>query len=163
MPQLDPTFYPTQLFWLVVIFTLLFLVVWKVALPRIADIRDTRRTRIDTDLEKAGKLKEEAEDVLAAYERSLAEATAKAQGVHRSVADELLAERNRRLDEVSQSMAARLREAEAGIAAEEKRAAKEISTVSAELVQLATEQLGTGKTTKKDASAAVKAALEGAS
>ena len=51
MPQLDPTFYTTQLFWLIVIFTLLFLVVWKVALPRIANIREARRTRIDADLE----------------------------------------------------------------------------------------------------------------
>ncbi|HAA93387.1 MAG TPA: F0F1 ATP synthase subunit B', partial [Rhodospirillaceae bacterium] len=117
MPQLDPTFFPTQLFWLVVIFTLLFLIVWKVALPRIAGIRETRRTRIDTDLEKAGVLKEEAEGVLAAYEKSLAEATGKPQAVHRSVADELLAERNRRLDEVAESLAGRLREAEAEIAA----------------------------------------------
>ncbi|HAT34383.1 MAG TPA: F0F1 ATP synthase subunit B' [Rhodospirillaceae bacterium] len=162
MPQLDPTFFPTQLFWLVVIFTLLFLIVWKVALPRIAGIRETRRTRIDTDLEKAGVLKEEAEGVLAAYEKSLAEATGKAQAVHRSVADELLAERNRRLDEVAESLAGRLREAEAEIAAEEERAAQEISSVSAELVQLATEQLGTGKTTEKDANTAVKAVLEGA-
>ena len=44
MPQLDPTFFPTQLFWLFVVFTLLFLVVWKVALPRIADVRETRRS-----------------------------------------------------------------------------------------------------------------------
>ena len=81
MPQLDPTFFPTQLFWLFVVFVLLFLVVWKLALPRIAHIRHVRRSRIDTDLEKATSLKEEAEEVLAAHEESLAEATGQAQAI----------------------------------------------------------------------------------
>jgi len=163
MPQLDPTFFPTQLFWLFVVFTLLFLVVWKVALPRIADIREVRRSRVDSDLEKATILKEESEEVLAAYEKSLAEATGKAQAVHRSMADELLAERNRKLDEVTDNLSGQFQDAEKHIASEETRAAKEISDVAAELVQLATVQLEAGKTTKKDATAAVKAVLGGAS
>jgi len=163
MPQLDPTFFPTQLFWLFVVFTLLFLVVWKVALPRIADIRETRRTRIDSDLEKATALKEEAEEVLAAYEKSLAEATGKAQAVHRNMADELVAERNRKLDDVADNLSGQFQDAEKRIAAEETRAAKEISAVAADLVQLATVQLEAGKTTKKDATAAVKAVLAEAS
>ena len=107
-------------------------------------------------------LKEEAEEVLAAYEKSLAEAAGKAHAVHRSMADELLAEKNRKLDDLSAKLFGQMQEAEKHIAAEETRAAKEISTVATELVQLATVQLNTGKTTKKDASEAVKAVLGGA-
>jgi F-type H+-transporting ATPase subunit b len=162
MPQLDPTFFPTQLFWLFVVFTLLFLVVWKVALPRIADVRETRRSRIDSDLEKTAVLKEEAEEVLAAYEQSLAEASGKAHAVHRSMADELLAEKNRKLDDLAAKLSGQMQEAEKHIAAEETRAAAEINTVATELVQLATVQLNTGKTTTKDAGEAVKAVLGGA-
>jgi F-type H+-transporting ATPase subunit b len=162
MPQLDPTFFPTQLFWLFVVFTLLFLVVWKVALPRIADVRETRRSRIDSDLEKTAVLKEEAEEVLAADEQSLAEASGKAHAVHRSMADELLAEKNRKLDDLAAKLSGQMQEAEKHIAAEETRAAAEINTVATELVQLATVQLNTGKTTKKDAGEAVKAVLGGA-
>ena len=163
MPQLDPTFFPTQIFWLFVIFTLLFLIVWKVALPRIVGIREVRRSHIDSDLEKATKLKEEAEEVLAAYEKSLNEATGKAQAVQRSMADELLVEQNSKLDEVANKLSNRFQEAERHIAAEEERAAKEIIDVAADLVQLATARLKVGETDKKDATAAVKAVLGGAS
>jgi len=162
MPQLDPTFFPTQLFWLFVVFTLLFLVVWKVALPRIADVRETRRARVDSDLEKTAVLKKEAEEVLAAYEKSVAEATDKAHAVHRSMADELLAEKNRKLNDLAAKLSGQMQETEKHIAAEETRAAAEISAVATELVQLATVQLNAGKTTKKDASEAVKAVLGGA-
>ena len=161
MPQLDPTFFPTQIFWLFVIFTLLFLIVWKVALPRIVGIREVRRAHIDSDLEKATILKEEAEEVLAAYEKSLNEATGKAQAVQRSMADELLVEQNSKLDEVANKLSGQFQEAERHIAAEEERAAKEIIDVAADLVQLATARLEAGKTDKKDATAAVKAVLGG--
>ena len=163
MPQLDPTFFPTQLFWLFVVFVLLFLVVWKLALPRIAGIRTARRSRIDTDLEKAKSLKKEAEEVLAAHEKSLAEATEKAQAIHRIMSDELIAERNSKLDEVADDLSCQFQEAEKLIAAEETRAAKTISDVAADLVQLATVQLEAGKTSKKDATAAVKSVLGGSS
>jgi F-type H+-transporting ATPase subunit b len=162
MPQLDPSIFPTQVFWLLITFTLLFLVVWKVALPRIADIRETRRTRIDSDLEKAQSLKDEAEEVLAAYERSLAEAADKAQSVHRNVADALLAERNKKLDEVGHAMAERLKEAEKNIQAAETAAVGDIRTVAGELVQAATTQLGAGDTSQAEAAGAVEAVLGGA-
>lgn len=163
MPQLDPTFFPTQIFWLFVIFTLLFLIVWKMALPRIVGIRQVRRAQIDSDLEKATILKEEAEEVLTGYEKSLDEAMGKAQAVQRTMADELQVEQNRKLDEVANKLSGQFQEAEKNITAEEKRAAKEIVDVAADLVQLATAQLEAGKTDKKDATAAVKAVLGGVS
>ena len=87
MPQLDPSLFATQLFWLFVTFLVLFLIAWKAALPRIADVLNARQNRIDGDLEKAQALKTEAEEVLATYERSLAGAATQAQDIHR---DELV-------------------------------------------------------------------------
>src|SRR3546814_19371902 len=75
MPQFDPSTYPTQLFWLLLTFVPLYLVVWRVALPRITDVRQSRQGKNEADLEKGQALKEEAEMVLGAYEKGLAEAT----------------------------------------------------------------------------------------
>ena len=66
MPQLDPSTFATQLFWLFLTFTALFLIAWKVALPRMTEVLNTRQERIEGDLEKAETLKAEAEEVLAA-------------------------------------------------------------------------------------------------
>lgn len=159
MPQLDPTYYPTQLFWLIVVFSLLFVVLWKIALPRISRIREVRQSRIEADLGKAKAVKIEAESVLAAYENSLAKASAKAQEIIHKVSDEMSAERARRLDEVAQSIVGRVLEAEATISHEEQRAAGEVNSLSADLVCLATEKLGCGDTSNKNATAAIEAAL----
>lgn len=161
MPQLDPSYYPTQLFWLAITFGLLFVVLWKIALPRISHIRAIRQSRIETDLEKAKAVRIEAGEVLKTYESSLAKATEEAQEIHHKVVDELSAERTKRFDEVNQSIADRIQKAETAIFAEEKLAIKEINSLSSELVQVATQQLGCGKTSIKDATTAVKAVLEG--
>ena len=159
MPQLDPTYYPTQLFWLIVTFSLLFVVLWKIALPRISRIREVRQSRIEADLEKAKAVKVEAESVLAAYENSLAKASSKAQEIIHKVSDDISTERARRMDETAQSIVERVQEAEVASSDEEKRAAAEVNALSAELVSLATEKLGCGETSNKNATAAIEAAL----
>ena len=50
MPQLDISTYPPQLVWLLITFLALYLVVWKVALPRIVDVREARQRRVEDDL-----------------------------------------------------------------------------------------------------------------
>jgi len=96
MPQLDPSLFATQLFWLFVTFLALFLIAWKVALPRITEVLDARQTRIDGDLEKARALKDEAEEVIATYEKTLADASLQAQDIHRQVVQTLADERTKR-------------------------------------------------------------------
>ena len=159
MPQLDPTYYPTQLFWLVVVFSFLFVVLWKIALPRISRIREVRQSKIEADLEKARAVKIEAESVLAAYEKLLVKASAEAQEINHKAFDDVSTERARRLDEVEKTIVKRVQEAEAAITEEEQRAAREVNSLSADLVGLATEKLGCGKTSDKNATAAIEAAL----
>ena len=82
----------------------LFLIAWKVALPRIAEVLNARQNRIDSDLERAQALKSEAEEVLAAYQKALADASAEAQDIHRQVVQALAAERTRRQEELSRRL-----------------------------------------------------------
>ena len=79
MPQLDPTTFASQIFWLAVIFAILYVLMARVGLPRVGAMIDARKKRVADDLDRAARMKAEAEAVMAAYERSLADARAQAQ------------------------------------------------------------------------------------
>jgi len=67
MPQLDPEFWAAQIFWLILIFSFLYLVIWKIFLPKITYSIENRKSRIVNDLDEAQKLKESAEKKLNEY------------------------------------------------------------------------------------------------
>ena len=72
MPQLEQIdTYLSQVIWLVISFAVLYVVMWKGALPRVADVLQERQERIDDDLDRAEKLKSEAEAALEAYEATV--------------------------------------------------------------------------------------------
>ena len=63
MPQLDPEFFLSQLFWLVVFFSFLLLFLWRVSLPRIAKVLEKRQNTIDENLTSAKELQEQALEI----------------------------------------------------------------------------------------------------
>jgi len=67
MPQLNPEFWIAQIFWLILIFSSLYLIIWKIFLPRITYSIENRKSRIVNDLDEAQKLKEKAEGKLKEY------------------------------------------------------------------------------------------------
>jgi len=67
MPQLNPEFWTAQIFWLILIFSSLYLIIWKIFLPRITYIIENRKSRVVNDLDEAQKLKENAEKKLKEY------------------------------------------------------------------------------------------------
>src|SRR6185437_6418425 len=73
MPQLDLATFPALLIWLGITFVVLYIVMASVGLPRVGGIIAARRARIDGDLDKAAQMKREAEAVIAAYDKALAE------------------------------------------------------------------------------------------
>ncbi len=74
MPQLDPSTYLSQAFWLVLCFGILFFVMSKVALPRVSEVLNLRDNKIRHDLEAAEKLKAEAEELQAKIDANLSQA-----------------------------------------------------------------------------------------
>lgn len=78
LPQLDFTTYTPQIFWLVVIFLVMYLILSKKSLPEISSTIENRKNHIDADLSTAEKLQAEAEEVQSAYEASLDGAREKA-------------------------------------------------------------------------------------
>lgn len=78
MPQLDFTTFPNQIFWLVVAIVVLYLIISRVALPRIGSVIEDRQNAVANDIEQAAEFKRMAEDAEAAYNAALTEARAEA-------------------------------------------------------------------------------------
>ena len=71
MPQLDPTYWASQAFWLVLVFTILYLSIAKFYLPKIKNNLDDRENKIKEDLDAANKFKDLSELKLKEYEKIL--------------------------------------------------------------------------------------------
>ena len=69
MPQLNPEFWASQIFWLILIFSSLYIIMWKIFLPKISDSIENRKSRIIGDLNETQKLKENAEKKLREYNK----------------------------------------------------------------------------------------------
>ena len=74
MPQLNPEFFVTQLFWLVVTFSFLLVFLWRISLPRIGNVLEKREKKINEDLTAAKKLQAEAEKIQDIIETQLQQA-----------------------------------------------------------------------------------------
>ncbi len=141
LPQLNVGTYPTQLFWLAITFGLLLFLMSKVALPRVAEVLEARQEKIANDLDRAHSLKAEADGVIQAYEKALADARASAQKVLADAVATTDAETARRQAELAADLAVRAREAEARIGAAKETALSNVRTVSAEAAQAAVARL----------------------
>ncbi len=82
MPQLDPTYWASQAFWLILIFTILYFSISKFYLPKIKDNLDNRENKIKEDLENASKFKEQSETKLKEYELILENAKKEVLKIH---------------------------------------------------------------------------------
>jgi F-type H+-transporting ATPase subunit b len=141
MPQLDFSTFPSQVFWLAVIFVLLYLLMSKVALPRVSAMIDARKARIEGDLERAAQMKAEAEAVMAAYERSLADARAQAQATLKEAMDRFSVAAGERQRKAAEALAVETTAAEKRIAAAKAEALSGLRAVAIDVARAATRRL----------------------
>ena len=71
MPQLDPKYWASQAFWLILVFTILYISIAKFYLPKIKNNLDNRENKIKDDLDDANKFKELSENKFKEYEKIL--------------------------------------------------------------------------------------------
>ena len=168
LPQLDLATYPSQVFWLVISFVVLYFLVAKLAMPRIAEVLEERQERIEDDLDKAETLKKEAYQVRIEYEKALSAAREKAQDATRHAQEEI-AKRSAEAESAAQvKVTVMLEEAEKRIAASktgaEGKPGDPISSlersVAQEVVANAVQKLIGVDVTAADIDAAIAATLE---
>jgi F-type H+-transporting ATPase subunit b len=161
MPQLDLSTFPSQIFWLAVFFVVLYLLMAKLAIPRIEKVIDERRDRIGDDLDKAGRMKSEAEAVIAAYEKALADARHQAQLTMKETGDRLAALAAERQRQAGAVIAERTGVAEKRIKAAKSAALADLRGVAVEVARAAAAKLVGSAIDEARAGAAVDAVLKG--
>ena len=82
MPQLDPTYWASQAFWLILVFTILYIAISKFYLPKIKDNLDNRENKIKEDLENANIFKEQSEAKAKEYDAILENAKKEVSRIH---------------------------------------------------------------------------------
>ena len=82
MPQLDPTYWASQAFWLILVFAILYVSISKFYLPKIKNNLENRENKIKEDLEDASKFKEESEIKLKEYDKILESAKKEVSKIH---------------------------------------------------------------------------------
>jgi F-type H+-transporting ATPase subunit b len=156
-PPFDATYFPSQLFWLAVTFVTLYLVVMRVALPRIAAILELRGSHIARDLEQAGELKRQSEEANAANERAFAQARAEAFALAGKARDEAKQRAAARQADNEAALNRRLAEVETHIADIKRKALAEVGTVAADVAAAVVETLLGEKPTAAEIKSAVSA------
>jgi F-type H+-transporting ATPase subunit b len=159
MPQLELHDFAPQLIWLVISFVTLYLIMARVALPRIATVLEERRDRIASDLDMAEQLKQKTDEAIAAYEQSLAEARNRAHAIAQETRDKLTSEVDAERAQVEKQIADKTSKAEAQIAEAKTKALTHVNEVAADTAEAIVIQLIGGKLTKKEVSQAVSKAL----
>ena len=82
MPQLDPTYWASQAFWLILVFAILYISISKFYLPKIKDNLDNRENKIKEDIENANKFKEQSEAKVKEYAVILENAKKEVSKIH---------------------------------------------------------------------------------
>lgn len=136
MPQFNPEFFAPQLVWLGITFLALYLLMSKLILPRITSILNQREDRIDGNLQRAEALKEEAAQVLAAYQKAIADARAQAQSALAKAGADIAAETTAREAQFAKKMAEQTAAAEAGIRTAKAQALADVRGIAAEVAAL---------------------------
>ena len=116
LPQLNFETFGTQIFWLLVCIVVLFYLMSKIALPRIASVLEERADAIASDLDQAEEYKRKAEEAEAAYEQALADARAKAQEIAAETRAEIQKDVDAAMAKADAEIAARAVEGEKRIA-----------------------------------------------
>jgi F-type H+-transporting ATPase subunit b len=134
-PPFDSSTFASQLLWLAIAFVAFYSLMSKVALPRITAILETRKDKIARDLAEASRLKSETDAAEAAYEKALAAARQKANGIASETRLALNAEVDAKRHAAEASLAEKLKAAEVQIGAIKDKALAEVGGIARETAE----------------------------
>ena len=160
-PPFESSTFASQLVSLVIAFVALYLIVSRIALPRVGAVIDARQNAIEGDLAQAQKLKDESDAALKAYEKELADARSRAQAIGNETREKLNAASEAERKKLEDQLNAKLATAEKQIATTRETAMSNVRGIAADaagaIVQRLTGVLPDGKAV----TSAVDASLKG--
>jgi|TARA_B110000211_G_scaffold206629_1_gene241813 F-type H+-transporting ATPase subunit b len=141
MPQLDPTYWASQAFWLILIFTTLYLALSNLFIPKIKDNIDSRENKIKDDLDEAQKLKNLADRKLKEYEQSIENAKKEVQKIIFESKNELNSKIQGKKKEFDKEIENEIKATEKEINDLKKNSLNNISVISEEMASKVIEQI----------------------
>ncbi|MEQ6201950.1 F0F1 ATP synthase subunit B' [Sulfitobacter sp. HNIBRBA2951] len=160
MPQLDFSTWGNQIFWLVLALIAIYLILSRIALPRIAAILAERQGTISNDIAAAEDLQAKAVDAEAAYDKALVDARAEAQRIIAVAKADMQADLDAAIAMADTEIAAKSAESEAAIAEIRAGAVASVKAVAKDTVKEIVSAMG-GKADAKTITAAVTARMKG--
>ncbi len=141
MPQLDYGTFIPQIVWLLLTFVILYLIMSRVILPKIADVLEQRQDRIASDLEEAEKLRKEAQKVIEIYEKEIENAHISANQITEEGKKKISSDINSLNNDFELMIEKLTNEAESSIDDIKIKTKSEIKEITSELVQKLTKTI----------------------
>jgi F-type H+-transporting ATPase subunit b len=160
MPQLDPSTWSNQIFWLVLALIAIYMILSRVALPRIAAVLAERQGTITNDIAAAEDLKSKASDAEAAYDKALVDARAEAQRIIAEAKTDMQADLEKAIEKADGQIAAKSAESEKAIAEIRAGAVESVKAVAKDTTKEIVAAMG-GKADAKTITAAINARMKG--
>jgi F-type H+-transporting ATPase subunit b len=160
-PPFQKDTFASQLVSLLIAFVALYLIVSRIALPRVGSLLDERQNAIEDDLAEAQKLKEASDAALKAYENELAAARARAQAISAETREKLSAASEVERKKLEERLSHKLAEAEKIIAATREAAMRNVRGIAAEAAAAIVQRLTGAPPDDKSVRSAVDASLKG--
>ena len=155
MPQMEFADYMPQVVWLVITFATLYVLMAKLALPRITDILETRQRHLEHDLELSEKLRDEAQATLAEYDAAIVSARAETESLLAKARESIQTETQERIAELNGRLESEIRESDARIRHAMSQAMDELMIVAGNTARAAVERLAGIKVSDEQAKVAV--------
>ena len=160
MPQLDFSTFGNQIFWLAIALVAIYLILSRVALPRIAAVLAERQGTITNDLAAAEELKAKAVEAEDAYNKALADARAEAQRIAAETRAEIQVGLDEAIAKADEQISAKAAESEKAIGEIKAGALESVKVVAADTAEALVSALG-GKADEKAIAAAVADRMKG--
>jgi len=140
-PPFQTETFASQLFWLVIAFVLLYVLMSKIALPRVVSIIESRKKKIEDDLAEAGNLKTQSDETMAAYEKALVDARVRGQAIVNETRERQTLEAAVRRKGLEDELNRKIIESENTIAAAKQAAMSNVGTIAEEAARAIVERL----------------------
>lgn len=141
LPQLDPTWYASQSFWMLITFCTMFLVIWRFVMPAMRATVDARRSRIENDIKKTDELKTEAARLLKELEQTQASVKEQTQAALAKAQEEAQALTKQMETDFARRLAAHIAEKEQTLNTAKEKALQDIAAISGSLTDQITRKV----------------------
>tara|TARA_B100000029_G_C16978998_1_gene742883 strand:+ start:64 stop:555 length:492 start_codon:yes stop_codon:yes gene_type:complete len=158
MPQLNPEFFVSQLFWLVVTFSFLLVFLWRISLPRIGNVLEKRERKINEDLTIAKELQTEAEKIQDHIEKQLKQARDDASEMIKSSSVSFQNKTNLELTKLDKELDSKIDQSAKAIEKSKNESVSQIQTQINEITRLTLSKVATFNVSDEEIKSAVKSA-----